>query len=56
MKNNHKIEYLVGNKFISNKALEPYNEDVCNFLADFSKMLFKSKDAKKYSDLKTLAF
>lgn len=56
MKKDHKIEYLVGNKFITNKALEPYNEDVCNFLAEFSKMLFKSKEAKKYSDLQTLAF
>ena len=51
MKKDYKIEYLVGNKFITNKAIEPYNDDVCNFLADFSKMLFKSKEAKKYSDL-----
>ena len=56
MKKDYKIEYLVGNKFITNKATEPYNDDVCNFLADFSKMLFKSKEAKKYSDLQTLAF
>ena len=56
MKNNLDIEYLVGNKFISNIAVEPYNEEVCNFLGDFSKMLFKSKHASKYSDIKTLAF
>ena len=56
MKNNREIEYLVGNKSISNMAIEPYNEEVCNFLGDFSKMLFKSKHANKYSDLKTLAF
>ncbi len=56
MKNNRDIEYLVGNNSISNMAIEPYNEEVCNFLGDFSKMLFKSKYANKYSDLKTLAF
>ena len=56
MKNNLDIEYLVGNKFISNIAVEPYNEEGCNFLGDFSKMLFKSKHASKYSDIKTLAF
>ncbi len=56
MKNNSDIEYLVGNNSISNMAIEPYNEEVCNFLGDFSKMLFKSKYANKYSDLKTLAF
>ena len=56
MKNNRDIEYLVGNNSISNMAIEPYNDEVCNFLGDFSKMLFKSKYANKYSDLKTLAF
>ena len=51
-----KFRYLVGNKNISKKALKPYNEEVCSFLDDFSKMLFKEKEAKEYSDLKTLAF
>tara|TARA_B100000780_G_scaffold80904_1_gene55152 strand:+ start:321 stop:1511 length:1191 start_codon:yes stop_codon:yes gene_type:complete len=54
--NKGKFKYLVGSKNVSNKALEPYNKDVCDFLDDFSKMLFKEEEAKKYSDLKTLAF
>ena len=54
--NKGKFKYLVGSKNVSNKALEPYNKDVCDFLDDFSKMLFKEEESKKYSDLKTLAF
>ena len=34
--NKGKFKYLVGSKNVSNKALEPYNKDVCDFLDDFS--------------------
>ncbi len=55
-KKNDRIEYVVGNKDITNIAIEPYNNEVCSFLDDFSKLLFSLKKTKKYPDLITLAF
>jgi hypothetical protein len=52
-----KIEYLVGNyKNLSNFALEPFNEEICEFLSEFSKKLFSNKKIKNFPDLMTLAF
>jgi len=51
-----KIEYLVGSRKIYNLTLRPYDISICNFLADFSKVLEKSNFKNEFSDLKSLAF
>ena len=50
------VQFLVGNKNVSNTAIEPFNTEVCNFLDEFSKKLFLLKETKKFPDLITLAF
>ena len=50
------IEYLVGSSDYDVKADIPFNNKVCNFLGDLSIQLNNSQLAKKYPDIKTLAF
>ena len=50
------FEYIIGSKNISKKATVPYNKNVCDFLGDLSNELNLSAEAKKYPDIKTLAF
>ena len=50
------INYLVGDKKILNSSTVPYNEKVCQFIAEFSEELNNNKESKKFPDLKTLAF
>ena len=53
---NSYIENLVGNGKVSLKSTIPYNDTICNFIGDLSIELNLNKNAKKYSDIKTLAF
>ena len=55
-KKNNNLEYLVGNKEISNFSLPPFETLICNFLGELSKELDSDKSAKKYPDIKALAF
>ena len=55
-KKNNNLEYLVGNKEISNLSLPPFETLICNFLGELSKKLDSDKSAKKYPDIKALAF
>ena len=55
-KKNNNLEYLVGNKEISNLSLPPFETLICNFLGELSKELDSGKSAKKYPDIKALAF
>ena len=56
MKLKKNIKYLVGSHHLDSLSIEPYNEEVINFLKDFSLKLDKSKYIKQFPDLKTLAF
>ena len=56
MTNINNFEYLVGNRNISNKPMQPYNEIICNFLGDLSDELNSTTPSKNYADIKTLAF
>ena len=51
-----KINYIIGNKNFSTIPFEPFSKKICNFLNDFSIILSKFKNIKKYPDLKSLAF
>lgn len=51
-----KIQYLVGSKNFKFISRVPYNNLVCNFIYDLSKMLIKHPDCKDYPDIITLAF
>ena len=51
-----KINYLVGSDKIAGEATVPFNNIVCEFLAEFSKELIKNKKSNKFPDVKTLAF
>jgi len=53
---NDKIKYLVGAHTPRVFPLEPYSNEVCEFLDDLSGVLRKDITAKKYSDIMTLAF
>ena len=52
----NKVNFLVGNINISNKAFKPFGNDECNFLDEFSKRLAKHKLISFYPDLKALSF
>jgi hypothetical protein len=52
----HKITYLVGDGNISNKAISPYSDIVCNFLADISIFLKKQKNISDFTDLIAFSF
>ena len=56
MNNLNNFEYLVGDKNISKKPTQPYNEIICNFLGDLSDELNFSTSSKNYADIKTFAF
>ncbi len=53
-KNN--VNYLVGKRKILNEFSTPYNENICNFISEFSKELNNNKFSKNFPDIKTLAF
>jgi len=54
MKNN--IEFLVGNKKFLNKTLEPFDNNVLDFLNELSESLVASKECSQYTDIRTFAF
>ena len=56
MYNLNNFEYLVGDKNINDKPMQPYNETICNFLGDLSNELNSSTSSKNYADIKTFAF
>lgn len=51
-----KINYLVGGEGISNRPLEPYSQEVCDFASALSESLLKDAQAKRYPDIMTFAF
>lgn len=55
MKENN-IKYLLGEPLKEVKPLPPYDEQVCEFLADLSKRLLKDKKVTQYPDVVSFAF
>lgn len=55
MKNDN-VTYLVGDKELIIKPIEPYSDIVCEFLDDLSKRLRQDILAKRYPDIMSLAF
>jgi len=55
-KDKNELKYLVGNNRFSNRSTLPFNDNVCEFLNDFSTNMIANKNAKKYPDIITLAF
>ena len=55
MKENN-IKYLLGEPLKEVKPLPPYDEQVCEFLADLSKRLLKDKKVTQYPDIVSFAF
>ena len=53
---NKDVNFLVGQKSIQEEILKPFDKNVCMLLSEFSLMLLKNKDAKKFSDLIFLSF
>ena len=56
LKTDHKITYLVGDGNISNKAIVPYSDIVCDFLADISISIKKKNNITDYPDLIAFSF
>jgi hypothetical protein len=54
--NNKDVNFLVGNLRIENLSLSTFDNNVCDFLSEFSNILISDKNAKKYNDLIALAF
>ena len=52
----NKVNYLVGKREVLNESSAPYNENICNFISEFSKELNNNKFSKNFPDIKTLAF
>ena len=52
----NKVNYLVGKRKVLNESSIPYNENICNFITEFSKELNNNKFSKDFPDIKTLAF
>ena len=50
------FEYLVGDKNIIKKSIQPYSKIVCDFLGDLSLELNSANESKLYPDIKTFAF
>ena len=50
MTKNNQIEYIVGDKKITNKTLEPFSDKICNFLDEFSKKLNSHPKSREFSD------
>ncbi len=53
---NKEINFLVGKKSIEEKILQPFDNEICSLLYDFSGALIKNKNAKKFTDLVFLSF
>ena len=51
-----KIEYLVGNNNFKLISTHPYNNLICEFICDLSKILINHPRCFEYPDIKTLAF
>tara|TARA_B100000780_G_C21117345_1_gene452187 strand:+ start:1367 stop:2548 length:1182 start_codon:yes stop_codon:yes gene_type:complete len=51
-----KIEYLVGNRNFKSISQSPYNNLVCDFICELSKILIDHPSCHDYPDIKTLAF
>ena len=50
------VNYLIGAEPISNQPLKPYSDDACAFAAALSDALMRDAEAKRYPDIRTLAF
>ena len=50
------VKYLVGGEIAEVKPLPPFDEVVCNFLAEVSEEIFRDKECKPYSDITAVAF
>lgn len=50
------ISYIIGKENITNTPIEPFAEEVCNFLSEISTSLMKSPMIREYTDLSALAF
>ncbi|GHV45749.1 hypothetical protein AGMMS49546_32360 [Spirochaetia bacterium] len=50
------IKYFVGSELINNQPMCPFNDIICDFVADFSERLRNSSVAKRYPDIIALAF
>lgn len=55
-KKNNKIECLVGKNIPDTRPFIPYDDLICEFLANFSLELKKNKKIEKFPELKTLSF
>lgn len=51
-----KITYLVGEELPVREPVIPYDDHICEFMNAFSLQLMRDKEAKKYSDIMSLAF
>tara|TARA_B110001452_G_scaffold253508_1_gene244298 strand:- start:15204 stop:16385 length:1182 start_codon:yes stop_codon:yes gene_type:complete len=51
-----KIEYLVGNNKFKSISRHPYNNLICEFICELSKILINHPRCSEYPDIKTLAF
>ena len=49
-------DILAGGLKIQKKTLEPFNDEICQFLTSFSQKLISSKETRKFTDLIALAF
>ena len=56
MSKQNNINYLVGNKIFTREAYKPFDENICSFLNELSKLLMSSRISNEYSDVKTFAF
>ena len=54
--NNIDVTYLAGGPINDIKPLPPYDEHICEFLAELSRKLRKDKRAAAYPDIQSFAF
>ena len=52
----NKISYLVGEEIRKVLPLEPFNDDICNFLSDFSTAIVEDRRYRDFPDVATVAF
>lgn len=50
------ISYIIGNENIDNTPIEPFSNEVCEFLNELSTHLMKSPIIREFTDLSALAF
>lgn len=50
------ISYIIGNENIDNAPIEPFSNEVCDFLNELSSQLMKSPIIREFTDLSALAF